>query len=176
MSGVYPKLFADVLRQGSPESDHPATRPLIEGEWFSQITDMAMADYSPVGAIVKTAARICGAGTAAVMRLHDGQYHLASASRGDQGVAGQAVDVKRVGRELGVRYVLKGLFAKPPVGSAFAAGTEAVRRSGALAVEQFSDFAEMSAAIGDWDASELWSEFAHTAAKILERSASPELN
>jgi two-component system NtrC family sensor kinase len=38
--------FADMLRQGSPASDNPATRPLIEGERFSYIPDMAAADYS----------------------------------------------------------------------------------------------------------------------------------
>jgi PAS domain S-box-containing protein len=38
--------FADILRQGSPASDNPATRPLIEGERFSYIPDMAAADYS----------------------------------------------------------------------------------------------------------------------------------
>jgi GAF domain-containing protein len=32
--------FADQLRQGYPASDHPATRPLIEGRPFSQILDV----------------------------------------------------------------------------------------------------------------------------------------
>src|SRR5256885_1670635 len=35
-----------MLRQGYPASDNPATRPLIEGERFSYIADMAQADYS----------------------------------------------------------------------------------------------------------------------------------
>jgi hypothetical protein len=39
-----------------------------------------------------------------------------------------------------------------------AAAGEAIRRSGAHAVEQFSDFAEMSAALGDQEASDLWAE------------------
>src|SRR5438105_4713434 len=38
--------FADMLRQGSPASDNPATRPLIEGERFSYIRDLAETDYS----------------------------------------------------------------------------------------------------------------------------------
>src|SRR5207248_5269420 len=38
--------FAEMLRQGYPASDNPATRPLIEGERFSYIADMAQADYS----------------------------------------------------------------------------------------------------------------------------------
>ena len=37
--------FTEMLRQGSPASDNPATRPLIEGERFSYIADMAASDY-----------------------------------------------------------------------------------------------------------------------------------
>ena len=40
------ETFADLLRQGYPASDNPATRPLIEGERFSYIADMAKSDYS----------------------------------------------------------------------------------------------------------------------------------
>ncbi len=51
--------FADMLRQGSPASDNPATRPLIEGERFSYIRDMAAADYS----VERTAAETEGVRT-----------------------------------------------------------------------------------------------------------------
>jgi len=40
------EAFADMLREGYPASENPATRPLIEGERFSYIADMAQADYS----------------------------------------------------------------------------------------------------------------------------------
>ena len=40
------ETFADLLRQGYPAFDNPATRPLIEGERFSYIADMAKSDYS----------------------------------------------------------------------------------------------------------------------------------
>jgi hypothetical protein len=52
-----------------------------------------------------------------------------------------------------------------------AAAAEAIRRSGAHAVEQFSDFAEMSAALGDTEASDLWAELADTAKQMLRGSA-----
>ena len=48
-----------MLRQGSPASDNPATRPLIEGERFSYIRDMAAADYS----VERTAAETEGVRT-----------------------------------------------------------------------------------------------------------------
>jgi hypothetical protein len=51
-----------------------------------------------------------------------------------------------------------------------AAAAEAIRRSGAHAVEQFSDFAEMSAALGDQEASDLWAELVDTARQILRGS------
>ncbi len=38
--------FADMLRLGYPASDNPATRPLIEGDRFSYIRDLAETDYS----------------------------------------------------------------------------------------------------------------------------------
>jgi GAF domain-containing protein len=38
--------FADMLRQGYPASDNPATRPLIEGSRFTYIRDLAETDYS----------------------------------------------------------------------------------------------------------------------------------
>ena len=51
--------FSDMLRQGSPASDNPATRPLIEGERFSYIPDIAAADYS----VKRTAAETEGVRT-----------------------------------------------------------------------------------------------------------------
>jgi len=38
--------FADMLREGSPASDNPATRPLIDGSRFTHIRDLAETDYS----------------------------------------------------------------------------------------------------------------------------------
>src|SRR6202047_101632 len=38
--------FADMLRQGYPASDNPATRPLIDGGRFTYIRDLAETDYS----------------------------------------------------------------------------------------------------------------------------------
>jgi hypothetical protein len=52
-----------------------------------------------------------------------------------------------------------------------AAAAEAIRRSGAHAVEQFSDFAEISTALGDQEASDLWAELADTAKQMLRGSA-----
>src|SRR5205807_6968401 len=40
------ETFADMLRQGSPASDNPATRPLLEGGRFTHIRDVAETDYS----------------------------------------------------------------------------------------------------------------------------------
>jgi len=41
-----PKAFADMLREGYPASDNPATRPLIEGNRFTHIADLAETDYT----------------------------------------------------------------------------------------------------------------------------------
>jgi GAF domain-containing protein len=38
--------FADMLRQGYPASDNPATQPLLEGGRFTHIRDVAETDYS----------------------------------------------------------------------------------------------------------------------------------
>src|SRR3954469_25088059 len=38
--------FADMLRQGYLASDNPATQPLIEGDRFAYIPDLAVTDYS----------------------------------------------------------------------------------------------------------------------------------
>jgi len=48
--------FAEMLRQGYPASDNPATRLLIEGERFSYIADMAQGDYSLERAAAQTEA------------------------------------------------------------------------------------------------------------------------
>src|SRR5262249_4992861 len=48
--------FAEILRQGDPESDNPATQPLIAGERFSYIADVTAADY----AVERTAAKTEG--------------------------------------------------------------------------------------------------------------------
>jgi GAF domain-containing protein len=40
------ETFADMLRQGYPATDNPATRPLIEGERFTYIRDLAETDYT----------------------------------------------------------------------------------------------------------------------------------
>jgi GAF domain-containing protein len=40
--------FAEQVRRGYPASDNPATRPLIAGERFSHIVNMADADFSKV--------------------------------------------------------------------------------------------------------------------------------
>jgi|GEM_PF-380563 len=53
------KAFADMLRQGYPASDNPATRPLIEGSRFTHIADVAETDYS----ITQSAAELVSART-----------------------------------------------------------------------------------------------------------------
>jgi two-component system, NtrC family, sensor kinase len=54
-----PKAFAEMLRQGYPASDNPATRPLIEGSRFTHIADLADTDY----AITQSAAELLSART-----------------------------------------------------------------------------------------------------------------
>jgi GAF domain-containing protein len=54
-----PKAFADMLQQGYPASDNPATRPLIEGSRFTHITDVGETDYS----ITQSAAELVSART-----------------------------------------------------------------------------------------------------------------
>ncbi len=51
-----PQTFADMLRQGTPGLDNPATRPLIEGHRFSHIRDLAETDYSLTQSAVELAA------------------------------------------------------------------------------------------------------------------------
>ena len=46
--------LADMLRQGYPASDNPATRPLIEGGRLSHIRDLAETDYSITRRSVET--------------------------------------------------------------------------------------------------------------------------
>jgi GAF domain-containing protein len=41
-----PQAFAEMLRQGYPASDNPATRPLIEGSRVTYIADLADTDYA----------------------------------------------------------------------------------------------------------------------------------
>ena len=50
-----PDAFADMLRLGSPASDNPATRPLIEGGRFSHIRDLAETDYAVTRSAVELA-------------------------------------------------------------------------------------------------------------------------
>jgi class 3 adenylate cyclase len=74
------ETFADLLRQGYPAFDNPATRPLIEGERFSYIADMAKSDYS----IERAAAETGGARTLLCVPLRrEGQLlgMIASARR-----------------------------------------------------------------------------------------------
>jgi GAF domain-containing protein len=51
-----PDTFADMLRQGTPAFDNPATRPLIEGHRFSHISDLAETNYSLTQHAVELAA------------------------------------------------------------------------------------------------------------------------
>ena len=51
--------FAEMLRQGAPAADNPATRALIEGSRFTHIHDLAETDYS----ITRSAAELEAAGT-----------------------------------------------------------------------------------------------------------------
>jgi two-component system, NtrC family, sensor kinase len=53
------KAFADMLREGYPASDNPATRPLIEGNRFTHIADLAKTDYT----ITQSAAELLRART-----------------------------------------------------------------------------------------------------------------
>jgi two-component system, NtrC family, sensor kinase len=53
------ETFADMLRQGSPASDNPATRPLLEGDRFAHIHDVAQTDYS----VTRTGAELEGVRT-----------------------------------------------------------------------------------------------------------------
>src|SRR5262249_4099550 len=54
-----PKAFADMLREGYPASDNPATRPLIEGNRITHIADLAETDYT----ITQSAAELLSART-----------------------------------------------------------------------------------------------------------------
>jgi two-component system NtrC family sensor kinase len=54
-----PKAFADMLREGYPASDNPATRPLIEGDRFTHIADLAETDYT----VTQSAAELLSART-----------------------------------------------------------------------------------------------------------------
>jgi GAF domain-containing protein len=72
--------FAEILRQGYPASDNPATRPLIEGQRFSYIPDLTAADYS----VEQTAAETEGVRTLLCVPLRrEGQLlgMIASARR-----------------------------------------------------------------------------------------------
>jgi len=53
------ETFADMLRQGSPASDNPATRPLLKGDRFAHIHDVAQTDYS----VTRTGAELEGVHT-----------------------------------------------------------------------------------------------------------------
>jgi GAF domain-containing protein len=54
-----PKAFADMLREGYPASDNPVTRPLIEGDRFTHIADLAETDYT----VTQSAAELLSART-----------------------------------------------------------------------------------------------------------------
>src|SRR5262249_22646648 len=51
--------FADMLRQGYPAPENPATRSLIEGDRFTHIRDLSQTDYS----ITRSAAELEAVGT-----------------------------------------------------------------------------------------------------------------
>jgi GAF domain-containing protein/3-mercaptopyruvate sulfurtransferase SseA len=51
--------FAEILRQGCPAADNPATRPLIEGSRFAHILDLADTDYT----VTRSAAELDAART-----------------------------------------------------------------------------------------------------------------
>ena len=72
--------FAQMLRQGAPAADNPATRPLLEGDRFAHINDLAETDYS----ITRSAAELGAARTLLCVPLRrDGQLlgMIASARR-----------------------------------------------------------------------------------------------
>jgi two-component system, NtrC family, sensor kinase len=54
-----PKAFAEMLRQGYPASDNPATKPLIDGNRITHIADLAETDY----AITQSAVELVNART-----------------------------------------------------------------------------------------------------------------
>jgi two-component system, NtrC family, sensor kinase len=51
--------FAEILRQGCPAADNPATRPLIEGSRFAHLLDLAHTDYT----VTRSAAKLDAART-----------------------------------------------------------------------------------------------------------------
>jgi GAF domain-containing protein len=51
--------FAEILRQGCPAADNPATQPLIEGRRFAHILDLAETDYT----VTRSAAELDAART-----------------------------------------------------------------------------------------------------------------
>jgi signal transduction histidine kinase len=51
--------FAEILRQGCPAADNPATRPLLEGSRFAHILDLAETDYT----VTRSAAELDAVGT-----------------------------------------------------------------------------------------------------------------
>jgi two-component system NtrC family sensor kinase len=60
-----PKAFADMLREGYPASDNPATRRLIAGDRCTHIADLAETDYT----ITQSAAALLNARTLLCMPL-----------------------------------------------------------------------------------------------------------
>src|SRR5437764_2139268 len=51
--------FAEILQQGCPAADNPATQPLIEGRRFAHILDLAETDYT----VTRSAAELAAART-----------------------------------------------------------------------------------------------------------------
>ena len=74
-----PEEFADILRQGYRAADSPASRGLIEGERFIQISDCAEIDHP----VVRSAAQLVGIRTLLVvpLRRDDAFLGLISAAR-----------------------------------------------------------------------------------------------